>query len=224
MGQVESQLKVIEINSKDLEENKVSLADLNEKSKTSLLSLNIKKNYESKSKYKRKKKIDFEFVEPFIDLEDIEVGQKYFEKDYSKYEEYFKGELDRINMIFHPKFDPLEMAEKNNNEINVVSKEKRRKDIEKYFFENFESANALNSTAEDKKTVNKSLKSKSVKNKALVLKPAKRLELDHLAELDKIEKEFDKEKLDLKDPQFINSMNLLILKYENVSISLSNII
>lgn len=215
MGQVDSQPQIIEINSKDLEENKVSLADLNEKSKTSLLSLNIKKNYETKNKYIRKKKVDYEYVDPFIDLEDLEVGLKYFEKDYFRYEDYFKGEFDRLNMIFHPKFDEVQMDA---TKVNATqpTKEQKKKEIEKYFFENFESVNKLGPTDVNKEESKKLGQTK--KNKALVLKPSKRTELDHLAELDKTEKEFEKEKLDLKDPQFINNMNLLILKYENVSL------
>lgn len=216
MGQIEAQPRVIDINSKDLEENKVSLQDLNEKSKTSLLSMNIKKNYITKSRHQRKKKIDYEYVEPFIELEDLEVCLKYLEKDYSKHEDYFSSEFDRFNMIFHQRFENKSQDVSKLNEIHGTF-ELKRKEIEKFFLDNFEKVNKLSKADEVNDEDPKHIGHRN-KNKALILKPSKRAELDQLAEYDKVEREFEKEKLDLKDPLFLNNMNLLILKYENVSL------
>lgn len=213
MGHVDSKPHIIVINSKDLEENKISLSDLNEKSKTNLLSLNIKNSFVSKKKIQKKRKVNFENIELFIELEDLEVGKKYFEKDYMKYQDFYNREIERLNIIFHPKFEGNQEDEFNMIESSI---EQKRDNIERYFLKNFELANKHDSVF---KLVEKGKIGTDKLNKALILKPTKIAELANPAEIEKIKKDFEKETLDVKNPEFVKNMNLLILKYENVRLN-----
>ena len=216
MGQLESKDKVVEISSKDLDDNKLSLADLNEKSKTSFLSLNIKQNQEAKVKFQRKRKIEYDFVDSFIEVNDIEESLKYLIRDYDKYEDYFNNEFDRLNLIFNPKVN-----------IQKTNINKMRKEFEKNYFLKYEEANGFTPYSvynfPDKennqigKRDSKSRRKSSKSNSKLTKLTNKKLEFDQLNELDKIQKDFEKEKLSLNDPDLMNNLNLLIHKYENKS-------
>lgn len=223
MGQTESKKSIIEINSKDLEENKVSLNDIIEKSKTNFLSLNIKQVNESKSKFKRKKRIEFEYFDSFIEKEEIEDSIKYLIKDIETYQMYFKDEFDRLNFLFHPKLIlneyNKEENEEENNEDYYKEMIKNRKEIDKFFFNKFESTHNFKhypmynfpDVVNNEGSNEKMKKTKSFKGNS------KKHEFEQLNELEKLSSELEKEKLNLNEADFQSNLNLLIHKYENKS-------
>ncbi len=207
MGQVENKESIIEINSKDLENNKVPIIDILDKSKTSFISLNIKQNNEIKTKFKRKRKIDFEYVDSFIDFEDKEESIKFLSNDISKYNKYFREELIRLEAQ-KEKYDKDKISDKLIEPPNKI-----RKDLEKNLFIKFEDSNGFVSYS----IIDQRKESKRLKSDKFSKLNNRKIDFEKLNELDKLQKEFDKEKLSFNDPDFLNNLNLLIHKYENKS-------